>query len=95
MDETDFRYATACSDPGCSRPPRYKIAAPWSYGPLRELKNYGLACEEHRDPLLGRARRRREELAVGDDETVGSVEVFALRPGHRDVKLPRLDEPGP
>ncbi len=42
--------------PGCDRPPTCKIAASWSYGPLRERKNYGLACDHHRDALLALAR---------------------------------------
>ncbi len=54
------------------------IAAPWSDGPLREWKNYGLACESHRDALVARATSRRESLAVRDDEQVGPVEVFEL-----------------
>jgi hypothetical protein len=84
MDETIFRYATACTFPGCPSPPRYKVAASWSYGPLRELKNYGLACPEHLDLLLDRARQHRESLAVGDDETVGPVEIYELTTGHRN-----------
>ncbi len=93
MDQTTLKYRAACSSTGCTRPPRYKIAAPWSYGPLRELKNYGLTCAEHCESLLARARASRENLAVGDDEVVGPVELFALAPGHRDVELPRLDGP--
>ena len=84
MDEAIFRYATTCSFPCCPNPPRYKVAASWSYGPLRELKNYGLACEQHRDFLMDRARRNRESLAVGDDETVGPVEIYELTTGHRN-----------
>ena len=76
MDETTFLYAASCSSPGCLESPRYKIAALWSHGPLQELKNYGLACEAHRDSLLDRARGHRETLAVRDDEQVGPVEVF-------------------
>jgi hypothetical protein len=78
MDETTFRYAAACSSPGCPEAPRYKIAAPWSHGPLRELKSYGLACELHRVALLARAEEHRQALAVRDDELVGPVEVFPL-----------------
>jgi hypothetical protein len=84
MDESTFRYAISCSSPGCSEPPRYRIVAPWSDGPLRELKNYGLACEHHRRSLLERALANRERLATRDDEQVGPVEV---------VELPR--SPGP
>lgn len=83
MDETSFHYAISCSWPGCGEPPRYKVAALWSDGPLRELKNYGLVCEAHREALLARALSHRACLAVRDDEQVGPVEVFevASRPG--------------
>ncbi len=78
MDDLPFRYAATCHAAGCAFPPCCKIAAPWSHGPLRELKNYGLACEGHRDQLLALARSRREALAVGDDEAVGPVATFPL-----------------
>jgi hypothetical protein len=78
MDETTFHYAAACSSPGCSEAPRYKIAAPWSHGPIRELKGYGLACERHLASLLARAEGHRKALTVRDDELVGPVEVFPL-----------------
>lgn len=80
MDETTFRYPALCSATGCPEAPRYRIAAPWSHGPLHELKNYGLACERHRDPLLDRARERRETLPVRDDEQVGPVDVYPFAP---------------
>ena len=76
MDEVTFRYSVPCSWPGCPEAPRHKVAAPWSHGPLRELKNYGLACDGHRGPLLALAREHRDVLAVRDDEQVGPVEVF-------------------
>jgi hypothetical protein len=81
MDEPTFHYSISCSTPGCAEPPRYKIAAPWSDGPLRELKNYGLACERHRDSLLTRAVSRHQSVAIRDDEQVGPVEVIELSPG--------------
>ena len=80
----EFHYAPACSIAGCRCPPVAKIAASWSYGPLRELKNYALACEAHREPLLTLARVRRDALAVGDDEQVGPVEAVPL-PGAEAV----------
>src|SRR4051794_10565174 len=68
MDETAFRYASHCSVPGCRLPPRFKIAATWTSGALRELKNYGLACEAHRDALMMRGRLHREGLVLAEDE---------------------------
>jgi hypothetical protein len=78
MDEPTFRYTPACSSTGCLEAPRYKIAAPWSHGPIHEWKCYGLACERHREALLARAEGHRRALAVRDDELVGPVEVFPL-----------------
>ena len=57
-DSRSFRYRPGCSAPGCDRPALYKIAAIWSDGTSRELKNYGLACENHRDLQLSAARGR-------------------------------------
>jgi hypothetical protein len=78
MDEPTFHYTRTCSTPGCIDPPRYKIGAAWSDGPLRELKNYGLACENHLQALLDRARTQYERVAMRDDEQVGPVQVFEL-----------------
>jgi hypothetical protein len=73
----------------------YKIAASWSDGSSRELKNYGLACDHHRDRELAAARRRHEVLPRGEDETVGSVELYRLLPGCRDRDLePLAPAPG-
>ncbi len=80
MDEPTFRYLAACSSPGCTEPAGHKIAAPWSDGPLRELKSYGLACDRHLEALRIRAEEHRSALTVRDDELVGPVEVFPLPP---------------
>ena len=61
MDQSrPFRYRPGCSAPACDRPAIYKIAATWSDGTSRELKNYGLACEAHRDSQLTAARSRHQ-----------------------------------
>ena len=75
-----FRYRPGCSAAHCKAPARYKIAAAWSDGLFRELKNYGLACEQHREQELATARRRHEGLRLAGDETVGPVELYVLRP---------------
>jgi hypothetical protein len=86
-----FRYTPTCSAPGCDRPGIYKIAAPWSDGTSRELKNYGLACEAHRDAQRNAARRQIQALKLSDGELVGPVAVYILRPGCRDTELVRLE----
>jgi hypothetical protein len=90
VDSERFRYQPMCSTPGCDRPALYKVAAPWSDGTSRELKNYGTVCEEHRDRLLARARTNRGALKLAEGETVGPVGLYHLAPGRRDAELKRL-----
>jgi hypothetical protein len=85
--EPQFRYRPACCWAGCEAPALFKIAATWSGGSSRELKNYGLACEEHRDPLFAAARRNRDRLKLAEDESVGPLELYLLRAGYRDAEL--------
>jgi hypothetical protein len=68
----------------------YKVAATWSDGTSRELKNYGLACDRHGQSLLDAARSRHQRLRLSDGESVGPVELYVLRSGCRDVELTRL-----
>src|SRR4051794_19072333 len=82
-----FRYRAVCSTSGCDRPAVYKIAASWSDGSSRELKNYGLACEEHRDQELAVARRRHDSLSHSKSETVAPVELYRLISACRDRDL--------
>ena len=87
-----FRYRPLCSAPGCNKPAFYKIAATWSDGTSRELKNYGLACADHRDSQLNVARSRVRPVNRSDAETVGPVELYILRTGCRDVDLTKLGD---
>ena len=82
-----FRYRPGCSAPACDQPALYKIAAAWSDGTSRELKNYGLACQDHSESQLDAARNRVRSLKLGDAESVGPVELYVLRTGCRDVDL--------
>lgn len=95
MSPIPFNYQPLCNVSGCGQPAAYKIGAPWSNGPQRELKNYGCACEDHRQLLVQRARGNRAKLAVAEGETVGQVGVYRLEPGCRDLQLvPFADVPG-
>ena len=93
-EEKHFHYAPKCSDPGCGHPAAYKIGAVWSDGTSRELKNYGLACESHREAQLERARQHRDGLRLAEGESVGQVSLFALKAGRRDSELAKVDTPG-
>ena len=95
MDQSKpFCYHPSCSAPACDRPAVYKIAAAWSDGTSRELKNYGLACDLHGESQLTAARERHRALKRSDGESVGPVELFVLRTGCRDVELTRLFDGG-
>ena len=85
-----FRYRAVCSVAGCTATAGFKIAAPWSDGTSRELKNYGLACAAHREEELARARDRHRSLRRSEGETVGPVELYVLRPDCRDTELARF-----
>jgi hypothetical protein len=86
-----FCYPPGCSSPTCRRPALYKIAAAWSDGTSRELKNYGLACDVHRESQLTAARDRHQALKRSDGESVGPVELYVLRLGCRDIELKTLE----
>jgi len=92
METIIFHYQPLCSALGCDQKAIYKVAAPWSNGLSRELKNYGLTCEAHRESQLLIARHHRDLLKVDEEETVGPVELYQLVPGRRDVELSRLSE---
>jgi hypothetical protein len=92
MEKMSFQYQPICSAPGCNQPATYKVAAPWSNGTQRELKNYGLACEAHRDSQLARGQLHRQGLKLAEGESVGQVGLYQLVPGKRDVELTRLPD---
>ncbi len=89
-EDKPFEHKPICSAPNCSQPAVYKVAAPWSSGTSRELKNYGLACEAHRDSQLARGQLHRQGLVLADGETVGQVGLYRLEPGKRDAALARM-----
>ena len=92
MEKMRFQYTPTCSSAKCGQPACYKIAAPWSNGTSHELKNYGLACEAHRDSQLALAQLHRQGLLLAEGETVGSVGLYQLDPGRRDVQLTRFPD---
>lgn len=89
MDDDRFQYQPRCSVAGCENRASYKVGAVWTDGTSRELKNYGLACDEHRAELLERARASRASIKTAEGETVGPVELYQLISGRRDSQLPR------
>ena len=92
-EEKSFHYRPKCSEPNCEQPATYKVGAVWTDGTSRELKNYGLTCEEHRGSQLERARKHRDGLRLADGESVGAIALFALDPGRRDTELARVPDP--
>lgn len=92
MEPPVFRYQPRCSATHCDQPAVYKVAAPWSNGTSHELKNYGLACEDHRDSQRARAQIHRQGLALAEGETLGAVGLYRLDVGKRDAELTRLPD---
>ncbi|MDG3006531.1 hypothetical protein [Paludisphaera mucosa] len=90
-----FHYRPICSAPRCEETAVYKIGAPWSDGPRRELKNYGLACPAHCEAQLARARVNRNGLKLEVGESMGDVRVFRLDPFRRDTDLESVREDAP
>ena len=87
MDPHPDHYTPVCDVEGCARTASHKVAAPWSDGPLRELKTYGVTCLEHADLLLERVVRKRAALRLSPGETLGDVRLFELVEGLRDAEL--------
>jgi hypothetical protein len=92
MEKPTFHYQPTCSAADCQQPAVYKVAAPWSNGTQRELKNYGLSCEAHRESQLSRGQTNRQGLKLAEGETMGQVGLYKLVAGKRDVELPRVAE---
>lgn len=89
-DSMTFQYQPECSHSGCPNLAKFKVAASWSDGTSHELKNYGVACEAHRDEMYVRATQHRLALALAEGEVVGPVGVYELTPGRRDRDLLRM-----
>ncbi|HEV3166074.1 MAG TPA: hypothetical protein VGZ22_18750 [Isosphaeraceae bacterium] len=87
MENENYSYRPKCSVAACNQPVRFKVAALWSYGSTRELKNYGLACETHRDAQLARAHSKYQGVHLADGEAVGPVTLYEYVAGHRDAQL--------
>lgn len=80
-------YRPMCQARGCSQPAQLKVAAPWSDGSSRELKNYGTFCSRHADAHLMLARRKQKEIHLAEGESVGDVRLYELVDGRRDAQL--------
>jgi len=94
MTPIDFHYRPTCSTIGCQRDAIYKVAASWSDGLSWELKNYGLACEDHRISQLARGKLHRDGLVLANGEVVGQVGLYVLETDARDATLSRLPDHG-
>ncbi len=83
-------YPVRCS--GCGKPAVYKIAAAWSDGVTRELKTYGLSCDDCLAEGFRRGRERQAACRLAPGETLGPPGVYELSRGRRDPELTRRTE---
>ena len=86
------RTIVTCSMSDCQKPAQYKLGAPWSNGRVSELKNYGLACEEHLGPLFRSAEDRRAQYKAAPGETIDHIHIYRYETGQLDKQHPRLVE---
>jgi len=82
-------YQLYCYTKGCKHPAVCKIAAERSDGVVKELKTYGLCCEECLPTWLERGRERRKACRLIPGETLETPGVYALQSGQRDQVLQR------
>jgi hypothetical protein len=85
------RYIVRCTTHGCTEPAAYKIAAEWSDGSIKELKTYGLACEQHVESLFRASREKQGRCRLTEGESLSSPRIFRLQSGQRDPQLERLE----
>jgi hypothetical protein len=72
------RTIVRCSMPGCKEEALSKVAVPWHYGSIAELKTYGYACSTHIDSVVATARRRADASHLAPDESVGELAPVPL-----------------
>jgi hypothetical protein len=84
---TPYRYTPTCNVKGCDQPARYKVAAPWTDGVQKELRNYGVYCADHSEGQLELARDRQAKVRMVPGEEVGEMRLYELVHGRRDADL--------
>ena len=82
-----YHYTPVCDVEGCDQPAIYKVAAPWTDGTLKELRNYGVYCSCHSEGQLDRARDRQAKVKLGAGEKVGTMRLYELIEGRLDTEL--------
>src|SRR6266446_109046 len=85
-------YTVCCSTPDCGALARYKVAARWSDGQIRELKTYGLACEACVAACFRGACERQAACRLGAGERLDAPGIYVMARGQRDCDLERLSE---
>lgn len=82
-----YRYTPVCDVEGCDHPATFKVAAPWTDGVQRELRNYGVYCPVHSEGRLEQARQRQSGLRLVAGEEVGEMRLYELVEGRTDAEL--------
>ncbi len=85
-------YPIYCYTKSCKNLAQYKIAARWSDGVVKELKTYGLCCEECLSKWFLRGRESYQKCLLIPGETLDPPGIYQLQRGHGDQGLPRLNE---
>src|SRR4051794_215904 len=83
------RYEVRCTQPGCSQPAVYKIAARWSDGATEELKTYALCCAECLPEVFRTSCDKQVKCRTTRGETLEVPGIYLLTHGQRDRQLER------
>jgi hypothetical protein len=85
-------YPVRCQRTGCPNQAVYKIAAAWSDGVTRELKNYALCCADCLKDLYVASCCKQAACRLTPGERLERPGVFELARGLRDQQLGRLND---
>ena len=82
-----------CSDPvRVDQPAKYKIAAWWQGGTVRDLKTFGFADDSCLERVFRTAVARAQRIPLTPDEAIGPVGIFDLAPGVPARELRQREE---
>lgn len=84
-------YPIYCYTKGCKNLAAYKIAANWSDGVQKELKTYGLVCEDCLPLWFRQSREKQRACHLTHGETLDPPGIFQIERGRRDLQLQRLE----
>jgi hypothetical protein len=78
-----------CSEPDCSEPAAFKIAAPWKDDSFSGLRAYGFACIDHLERIHRSSEVRWLACEPVPEEMVMELGIYRFEPGKLDSQAVR------